>query len=46
MVLAQNETVLVLTNMELHNELYCEGGLQENNSFETTMNFGQNGIPE
>ena len=46
MVLAQNETVLVLTNMELHNELYCEGGLQENKSFETTMNFGKNGIFE
>ena len=38
-LLAQNNIVLVLANMELHKELYCKGGLEENNRFENTMNF-------
>ena len=45
-LLAQNNIVLVLANMELHKELYCKGGLEENNRFENTMNFKKNGIFE
>ena len=40
------DIVLVLANMELHKELYCKGGLEENNRFENTMNFKKNGIFE
>ena len=29
-----------------HGIAYCEGGLEENKSFETTMNFGKNGTFE
>ena len=45
-LLAQNNIVLVLANIELHKELYCKGGLEENNRFENTMNFKKNGIFE
>ena len=45
-LLAQKDVVLVLANTELPNELYCKGGLEENNIFENTIHFEKNGIFE
>ena len=45
-IACKKDIVLVLANMELHNELYCKGGLEENNIFENTTHFEKNGIFE